>query len=290
MAILFTKEIKNMRLDGSVVPDRHGVKVSLHDAKTNACVSWFVCAESYEWNEGKIGIGVNCIDAENRAMLECWLGAKLKTCTFLSVDRATFDAARALAQRQAEAVRAEKHAQRLAAMEKARAERRLVYTLDRGGDSGRMALNVAERARDDDPAYARFIPEMRGKLVWAFGDLVPEIEVRQRPAINPAWPTAFFPNFYGDVWILSHEEYDTLTKVEADALEEKKAIRAAQAAKDQAHRDECFRLARESGERQQIASWNEPCSYHGREECDLDNVYLFAMPDGTTKQERVHTY
>lgn len=50
-----------------------------------------------------------------------------------------------------------------------------------------------------------------------------------------------------------------------------------------------FELAKETGERQVISSWNEPCN-EPKEECNMDICYNYAMPDGTTKIIRNHTW
>ena len=50
-----------------------------------------------------------------------------------------------------------------------------------------------------------------------------------------------------------------------------------------------FDKAKETGERQLLQKWSEHCN-DPKEECNLDMVYIYAMPDGTTKQERHHTW
>lgn len=48
-------------------------------------------------------------------------------------------------------------------------------------------------------------------------------------------------------------------------------------------------LAKETGEKQLIQQWSEPCN-DKNEECDLDICFQWAMPDGTTKVTKIHTY
>ena len=50
-----------------------------------------------------------------------------------------------------------------------------------------------------------------------------------------------------------------------------------------------FREARETGKRVLISKQTEECKGE-EEECSVDIVYTFAMPDGTVKIERIHTY
>lgn len=47
--------------------------------------------------------------------------------------------------------------------------------------------------------------------------------------------------------------------------------------------------ANETGEKQQINRWMEPCN-DPNEECNLDMVTLYAMPDGSTKTVRNHSW
>lgn len=68
--------------------------------------------------------------------------------------------------------------------------------------------------------------------------------------------------------------------------------REAQEAKEQAVEEERqakFAEARRTGERVELRSWMADCN-DPREECSLDHVTEYAMPDGTTKIERQHTW
>lgn len=47
--------------------------------------------------------------------------------------------------------------------------------------------------------------------------------------------------------------------------------------------------AKETGERQLISKWTEPCN-DPKEECSTDICYYWAMPDGTTEETRHHTW
>lgn len=53
--------------------------------------------------------------------------------------------------------------------------------------------------------------------------------------------------------------------------------------------EELFTLAKETGEKQLISKWIEDCDDRTLE-CSTDICYLYAMPDGTQKIERVHTF
>ncbi len=69
-------------------------------------------------------------------------------------------------------------------------------------------------------------------------------------------------------------------------------MEAKQAKKDAANavHAEKFAEAKRTGKPVKLASWTEECMSQGRVECDLDIVTQWAMPDGTTKTDSVHTY
>ena len=52
---------------------------------------------------------------------------------------------------------------------------------------------------------------------------------------------------------------------------------------------EIFETAKATGKKQALKSWMEDCN-DPREECSTDSVTLWAMPNGTTKTTRQHTW
>ncbi len=54
-------------------------------------------------------------------------------------------------------------------------------------------------------------------------------------------------------------------------------------------REAVFRTARETGERQVLGSWMDECN-DPTEQCSLDSCTEYAMPDGSTRVERMHTW
>lgn len=57
----------------------------------------------------------------------------------------------------------------------------------------------------------------------------------------------------------------------------------------EAKRKAIFDKAKETGEKQELEHRPEPCN-DPNEECDIDLVYAYAMPDGSIKTERQHTW
>jgi len=62
-----------------------------------------------------------------------------------------------------------------------------------------------------------------------------------------------------------------------------------QAKRKSTERNDKFTEAKRTGKRVLINQWSEDCN-DPREECDIDNVYIYAMPDGTTKKVRSHSW
>jgi len=76
------------------------------------------------------------------------------------------------------------------------------------------------------------------------------------------------------------------------AAELTRPAREAKEAKEQAVEEERqakFDEAKRTGKRVELRSWMDDCN-DSREQCSLDHVTEYAMPDGTTKIERQHTW
>jgi len=69
------------------------------------------------------------------------------------------------------------------------------------------------------------------------------------------------------------------------AIESRERKRAAEKAARQA----IFDRAQQTGERQILDKYSDECN-DPREECDIDTVTVYAMPDGTTETVRSHTW
>lgn len=54
-------------------------------------------------------------------------------------------------------------------------------------------------------------------------------------------------------------------------------------------RKDIFLKAKETGEKQILKAWSEPCN-DPNESCDVDNIVLYAMPNGEEQIERYHTW
>lgn len=119
------------------------------------------------------------------------------------------------------------------------------------------------------------------------------IERKLKQAIRPKEdinPKAFNLRFDKEVQeyhnfketIVTGFEMKLTDAIKLDELLERKA-------NEEARRKAIFDKARETGEKQELSHWTEPCN-DPNEECDIDWVYIYAMPDGTTKKVRHHTW
>ena len=99
---------------------------------------------------------------------------------------------------------------------------------------------------------------------------------------------------YGD-YSITHKFYMTYGEFQKlfEAAKQKKSEiekeKQEQVEKKQKEIDEKFKQARETGEKVELERWHEKCDDLSIE-CSLDIVILYAMPDGSTKTERVHTH
>lgn len=88
---------------------------------------------------------------------------------------------------------------------------------------------------------------------------------------------------------ITQEQFETIKK----AVEDKEKaindeIEARKQAKTEA-RNAIFAKAKETGEKQLLSKWSEPCN-DPKEECDIDMLHEYALPDGSTKITRSHTW
>lgn len=87
-----------------------------------------------------------------------------------------------------------------------------------------------------------------------------------------------------------------ICSISKDRLEQIKSARVAaettKAAAKKAETDRIaniFAIAKETGKKQEIKHYMAECN-DPREECSIDVVTIYAMPDGTEKTERMHTW
>lgn len=99
---------------------------------------------------------------------------------------------------------------------------------------------------------------------------------------------------YGD-YSITHKFYMTYgefqklfeaAKQKKSEIEKEKQEREAQRQKEIAEK---FKQARETGKKVELERWSAECDDPSAD-CDLDIIVEYAMPDGTTKIERYHTY
>jgi len=88
---------------------------------------------------------------------------------------------------------------------------------------------------------------------------------------------------------MTYGEFKKLIEAAKQKEAEIEKKRQEEVEKKQKEIDEKFKQARETGEKVELERWHENCN-DPSEECSLDIVILYAMPDGSTKTERVHTY
>lgn len=81
---------------------------------------------------------------------------------------------------------------------------------------------------------------------------------------------------------VSHE---TIMKIYNEIIE----MRNEQKAVKQSKNDEIFAKAKETGEKQILEQYSVECP-DSDESCDIDNVIIYAMPDGTKKITQNHTW
>lgn len=87
-------------------------------------------------------------------------------------------------------------------------------------------------------------------------------------------------------WQIEQEEREAqrVAKIERENQEREQAW-----AREEEHKQGMIELAKQTGEKQIIREYSAPCNDR-REECDIDNITVFANPDGTTETVRRHSW
>lgn len=90
-------------------------------------------------------------------------------------------------------------------------------------------------------------------------------------------------------YLIPFYEFKKIVQESKKNIDKKAEEKAAAEKKEAERRASIFNKARQTGEKQVLKIWSEPCN-DPREECNIDNIILYAMPDGSTKTVRVHTW
>lgn len=149
-----------------------------------------------------------------------------------------------------------------------------------GGDSGDLylACDMDTEFRPDLKAIENAIEKTRGKgNVWQL------LRSKSQPVDRK---TALYTNQWYEISNSDLMEIHGIIQRQEDETGKEK--KAKQEAREKA-RQEIFATAKATGARQILHQWSEECNDRN-EECSLDNIIEYAMPDGSTKTERNHTW
>lgn len=99
---------------------------------------------------------------------------------------------------------------------------------------------------------------------------------------------------YGDYSIniqyeLKYSELKEILEMIDNDIKEYEIAKALKEKKKQEHIYSLKQLAKETGEKQEYNRWSEACN-DPKEDCSVDMIYQYIMPDGTFELERQHTW
>lgn len=179
--------------------------------------------------------------------------------------------------------RDEKIQAKLAEAKKELEQKGTVYFLFIGGDTGRRYIGTG--FFDKEEAKRRnYKDEYAEKMI--FRNFATEWHQLERE-VNTATiegQRGHIDGLYGTVIIITEKQYEELLKMNEMSKEKQRE----QAEQKEKEKREKFEEAKRTGKPVLLCSWPEECN--DDKECDVDIVETFAMPDGTTKTERTHTY
>jgi hypothetical protein len=150
---------------------------------------------------------------------------------------------------------------------------KVVYLLMQGGDSKKYSIGIGHEVPAD--GYNESVRLFR---------VIESTDVRDGIA-NADWNgNCTVSGFYGDVAIISKEQYGAAVNAKAQKQE---AVKAEQSKNSEANKVK-FTEAAQTGNPVFLYRVTDfmPC----KEEGCADHYDYYAMPDGTTKEERIHTY
>ena len=93
-------------------------------------------------------------------------------------------------------------------------------------------------------------------------------------------------------WFLQPGEQDSIDahqKERNEIREAKESKKTQERSERDTKRKAAFDEAKKTGQKQVLSQWSGECN-DPNESCDIDNITEWAMPDGTTKQTRSHTW
>ncbi len=140
-----------------------------------------------------------------------------------------------------------------------------------GGDSGRLYVqngNDVDTYFREDIKKIEDVMERQGKF-----------DTLRTKSIEVQRDTGLYTNQWYEIsnedLMTSYNEIETARRIKKNEKETAKAA--------------IFAKAKEIGEKQILNQWSEECN-DKEESCDIDNIIEYAMPDGTIKTERHHTW
>ena len=92
------------------------------------------------------------------------------------------------------------------------------------------------------------------------------------------------------IWLLPENELNAFVKLDADRAAEVAARKQAKAQAAATARQQIFDKAKATGEKQLLRSYVSNDCLDNLPDCSFDNVYIWAMPDGTEKKTHSHCF
>ena len=140
-----------------------------------------------------------------------------------------------------------------------------------GGDSGKLYVQNGDEI---DTQFREDIKKIEGTI-----ERRGKFEVLKAKSVEVQRDTGLYTNQWYEI---SNED---MLNIYNDIEATKKANKD----EKETAKDAIFAKAKATGEKQILNQWSEDCN-EPEESCDIDNIIEFAMPDGSTKTERNHTW
>lgn len=182
---------------------------------------------------------------------------------------------------------------------------RINWTKENGASHVACPEQAEAKPAKVDPDAVYFVPDgLKNevvKLYWRDGEYYsghsPSCSKEAKEALEKlglchylsGWGTAMND---GDKIVKALGEEFTLAQAEGFARPKLEAIAKAKSDRENARNEKdraAFEEAKRTGNPVAIRQWSEECD-GSTDECDIDNITIYAMPDGTTKKTRSHSW
>ena len=148
---------------------------------------------------------------------------------------------------------------------------------------------VVKMNEEEKSGYADWCRDFMHKLVKNVYENENIREAVKALGIEFGESDGILPSSESSIFYITEDQFKQIKSWIENEDKKAEAEKAAKAKEEEERKQTIFEKAKETGEKQILSRWTDDCN-NPREECSTDIVTVWAMPDGTTKTTRQHTW